>query len=165
MLEHVSFWTADGTDAPADLIQLIADRRTVVGLTVGVIPTQGLTPFKEAQARMPAIMANWSRLHEAGALIVGSSDAGIAPVKPHDVIRYTPAILRDIGFGPAEALRAVTSTPAAVLGLGHRKGRIAPGYDADILAIDGDPLADPSALHQIRAVYARGTAIPVSGYG
>jgi imidazolonepropionase-like amidohydrolase len=163
MLEHVSFWTADGVDAPADLIQLIADRRTVVGLTVGVIPTQGLTPFSEARARMPAILANWSRLHQAGALMVGSSDAGIAPVKPHDVIRYTPAILRDIGFGPAEALRAVTSTPAAILGLGNRKGRIAPGYDADILAIDGNPLADPAALHRIRAVYTHGTAVPPAG--
>jgi imidazolonepropionase-like amidohydrolase len=160
MLEHVSFWTADGVDAPAELIQLIADRRTVVGLTVGVLPTPGLTPFPAARARMPAILANFRRLHETGALMVGSSDAGIAPVKPHDVARYAPAILRDVGFSPAEALRAVTSAPAEVIGLGHRKGRIAPGYDADLLAVDGDPLTDPAALHRIRAVYARGTAVP-----
>ena len=55
------------------------------------------------------------RLHEAGALMVGSSDAGIAPVKPHDVARYAPAVLRNVGFGPAEALRAVTSVPAAAI--------------------------------------------------
>jgi imidazolonepropionase-like amidohydrolase len=161
MLEHVSFWTADGVDAPADLIRLIADRRTVVGLTVGVLPTEGLTPFAEARARMPAILASFRRLHEAGALMVASSDAGIAPVKPHDAVRYAPAILRDIGFTPAEALRAVTSLPAEVLGL--RTGRIAPGFDADILAIDGDPLADPAALHRIRAVCTRGTAVPQAG--
>ena len=35
----------------------------------------------------------------------------------------------------------------------------APGLDADVLAVDGDPIADPDALHRIRAVYARG--IPV----
>jgi imidazolonepropionase-like amidohydrolase len=46
-----------------------------------------------------------------------------------------------------------------VLGLGHRKGRLAPGYDADILAVTGNPLADPAVLHRIRAVYARGTAV------
>jgi imidazolonepropionase-like amidohydrolase len=148
-------------DAPADLIRLIADRRTVVGLTVGVLPTEGLTPFAEARARMPAILASFRRLHEAGALMVASSDAGIAPVKPHDAVRYAPAILRDIGFTPAEALRAVTSLPAEVLGL--RTGRIAPGFDADILAIDGDPLADPAALHRIRAVCTRGTAVPQAG--
>jgi imidazolonepropionase-like amidohydrolase len=158
-LEHVSFWTADGVDAPAELIRLIADRQTVVGLTVGVLPVPGLSPFPGMRARMPAILATIRRLHEAGALIVASSDAGVAPAKPHDVARYAPAILRDVGFTPAEALRAVTSAPAAVLGLGNRKGRLAPGFDADILAVDGDPLADPSALHQIRAVYAAGTVV------
>ena len=161
MLEHVSFWTEDGVDAPAELIRLIAARGTVAGLTVGVLPTEGLTPFPAARARMPAILANFRRLHEAGAVMVGSSDAGIAPVKPHDVIRYAPAVLREVGFGPAEALRAVTSAPAEVIGLGHRKGRIAPGYDADILAVDGDPLTDPAALHRLRAVYARGVPAPV----
>src|SRR5947209_7741513 len=43
-LEHVSFWTEDSVDAPAELIQLIADRRTVVGLTVGMVPVPGLEP-------------------------------------------------------------------------------------------------------------------------
>jgi imidazolonepropionase-like amidohydrolase len=162
-LEHVSFWTADGVDAPAELIQLIAERQTVVGLTIGVLPVPGLSPFAEVRKRMPAILANIWRLHEAGALIIASSDAGVAPLKPHDVIRYAPVILRDVGFTPAEALRAVTSLPAGVLGLGHRKGQLAPGFDADILAVDGDPLTDPAALHQIRAVYARGTAVPDAG--
>src|SRR5690348_13852050 len=46
-LEHVSFWTEDSVDAPAELIQLIADRRTVVGLTVGMVPVPGLEPRSE----------------------------------------------------------------------------------------------------------------------
>jgi imidazolonepropionase-like amidohydrolase len=41
----------------------------------------------------------------------------------------------------------------------NRKGRIAPGYDADLLAVDGDPLADPAALQRVRAVYARGALV------
>jgi imidazolonepropionase-like amidohydrolase len=48
---------------------------------------------------------------------------------------------------------------AAVCGLADRKGRLAPGYHADILAVDGDPLADPAAIHRIRAVFARGTRV------
>ena len=48
---------------------------------------------------------------------------------------------------------------AGVCGLAHRKGRLAPGYDADILAVDGNPLADPDAIHHIRAVYAAGVPV------
>ena len=43
--------------------------------------------------------------------------------------------------------------------LGQRKGRIAAGYDADMLVVDGDPLVDPDAIHRIRAVYRNGRAV------
>ena len=162
-LEHVSFWTEDSVDAPAELIQLIADRRTVVGATLGMVPVPGLLPPPEIRARIPLLVANMRRLYEAGAQLVAGSDAGIGPIKPHDVVRYAPAMMRDIGIGQAEALRTITSVAAGVIGLGHRKGRIAPGFDADILAVDGDPIADPEALHRIRAVYARGTVVPDAG--
>ena len=162
-LEHVSFWTETSVDAPAELIQLIADRRTVVGLTVGLVPIPGLEPPPVVRARLPLIVANMRRLYEAGALMVAGSDAGIGPIKPHDVVRHAPDQLREVGIGQPEALRMVTSKAAEVIGLGHRKGRIAPGFDADILAVDGDPIADPAALHRIRAVYARGTAVPEAG--
>ncbi len=162
-LEHVSFWTEDSVDAPAELIQLIADRRTVVGLTVGMVPVPGLEPPPVVRARLPLIVTNMRRLYEAGALMVAGSDAGIAPIKPHDVVRYAPPMLRELGIGQAEVLGMMTSAAAGVIGLGHRKGRIAPGFDADILAVDGDPIADPDALHRIRAVYARGAAVPEAG--
>jgi imidazolonepropionase-like amidohydrolase len=162
-LEHVSFWTEDSVDAPAELIQLIADRRTIVGATLGMVPVPGMEPPPVVRARIPLMVANMRRMYEAGALIVAGTDAGIGPPKPHDVVRYAPAMLGDIGIGQAEALRMITSVAAGVIGLGHRKGRIAPGFDADILAVDGDPIADPAALHRIRAVYARGTAVPDAG--
>jgi imidazolonepropionase-like amidohydrolase len=162
-LEHVSFWTEHGVDAPGHLIQLIAERRIIVGATVGMVPVPGMTPPPELARRLPGIMANTRRLHEAGALIVAGTDAGIAPVKPHDAVRHAPAMLRQLGFGQAEALRAITSVAAGVCGLAHCKGRIAAGCDADLLAVDGDPIADPDALHRIRAVYARGAAVPDAG--
>jgi imidazolonepropionase-like amidohydrolase len=159
-LEHVSFWTEDSVDAPAELIQLIADRRTIVGATMGMRPVPGLEPPPAVRARLPLLVANMRRLYEAGALMVAGSDAGIGPAKPHDVLRYAPVMLRELGIGQAEVLRMMTSAAAGVIGLGHRKGRVAPGFDADILAVDGNPIADPEALHRIRAVYARGVAVP-----
>ncbi len=162
-LEHVTFWTEDGVDAPAHLIQLIADQRIVVGATIGMVPVPGMAPPPAVAARIPGIIANTRRLYQSEAPMVAGTDAGIAPVKPHDVVRYAPAMLRQLGFGQAEALHTITSVAAAVCGLGHRKGRIAPGFDADILAVDGDPITDPEAMHRIRAVYARGTVVPSAG--
>jgi imidazolonepropionase-like amidohydrolase len=53
----------------------------------------------------------------------------------------------------------MTSRAAQACGLGHRKGRIAPGFDADIIAVDGNPLDDPAAIRRLRAVYAGGRAV------
>src|SRR6266496_3444905 len=144
-------------------VRLIAGRQIAVGATLGMVPVPGLAPPPAVAARLPGVIANMRRLREAGAMMVAGTDAGIGPVKPHDVLRYAPVMLRQLGFSPAEALRTITSVAAGVCGLGHRKGRIAPGFDADILAVDGDPVADPEALHRIRAVYARGTAVTRPG--
>jgi imidazolonepropionase-like amidohydrolase len=94
-----------------------------------------------------------------GAPVVAGTDAGIGPVKPHGVLPHALPTLHQVGLTPVDALRAITSGAAQVCGLGARKGRIAPGYDADLLAVDGDPLADPSALRRVRAVWARGRPV------
>jgi imidazolonepropionase-like amidohydrolase len=60
---------------------------------------------------------------------------------------------------PLDALRAVTSVAAEVCGLASRKGRLAPGFDADLVAVAGDPLTDPAALSDVRAVYLGGRLV------
>jgi imidazolonepropionase-like amidohydrolase len=119
----------------------------------------GAAPPPGMAARMPAFIANGPRLADAGVTLVAGTDAGIAPIKPPDVVRWAVEHFQRLGLTPAQALRACTSQPAAALGLGHRKGRLAVGYDADLVALDGNPLTDPAALHRIRAVYQRGRAL------
>jgi len=55
-----------------------------------------------------------------------------------------------------DAIVSATSATASALGLGDRIGTIAPGYDADIIAVLGDPGADITALRHVRFVMRGG---------
>jgi imidazolonepropionase-like amidohydrolase len=95
-------------------------------------------------------------MRAAGVPLTLSSDAGIGPHKPHDVLPRAPAQATMVGFSGAAALRMVTSVAADACRVGDRKGRVASGYDADLLAVDGDPLSDPDALREVVAVFRAG---------
>ncbi|ASW58087.1 amidohydrolase family protein [Plantactinospora sp. KBS50] len=155
-IEHASFLTPDGPHATDELIGVLARRRIIIGATIGVRPIPGMTPPPHIARHLPALRDNLRRLHEAGAPIVAGTDAGIGPIKPHDVARYAVADLVGMGMSPTVALSTVTVRAAEVCGLAHRKGRLAAGFDADVLAVDGNPLEDLGALHRIRAVFLRG---------
>lgn len=51
-----------------------------------------------------------------------------------------------IGMTPTQALKTATTEPAAMLGMEKSLGAVAPGFFADIVAVDGDPLADITAI-------------------
>jgi imidazolonepropionase-like amidohydrolase len=158
--EHLTFMTADGVDPiPDEVLTALARRAVTVGMTFGLAPVPGAAPPHGMVARRPALVANAQRMLAAGVNMIAGTDAGIAPIKPPDVIRWAIPQFQLLGMSAAEALHACTARAATALGLGHRKGRLRLGYDADILAVDGDPLSDPAALHAIRAVYVRGTAL------
>src|SRR3954470_24416941 len=64
------------------------------------------------------------------------------------------------GMTPAQALAAATTVPAALLGQAQSLGTLAPGYFADIVAVDGDPLADVNVLiDKVRWVMKGGTVV------
>jgi imidazolonepropionase-like amidohydrolase len=78
---------------------------------------------------------------------VCSSDAGVRPWKPHDCLPHGVIYFgARLGFTSAQALSSVTSLAAQACAAGDRKGRIAPGYDADLLAVAGNPAADLEPL-------------------
>ena len=59
-------------------------------------------------------------------------------------------------MSPLAALRAATRGNAAVFHLDDRLGKIAPGYLADLVAVEGDPTREITALRRVRAVWKDG---------
>ena len=51
-----------------------------------------------------------------------------------------------MGMKPEQALKAATTEPAAMLGMEKSLGAVAPGFFADIVAVEGDPLANITAV-------------------
>jgi imidazolonepropionase-like amidohydrolase len=105
------------------------------------------------------------RWHRAGVTILAGTDANQAPFAPASPpygasLHRELELLVDAGLSPVEALRSATVLPAEHWGLADR-GAVAPGKRADLVLIDGDPLADISAVSQVSAVWCAGQ--PVAG--
>lgn len=64
--------------------------------------------------------------------------------------------VREGGQKPMDAITSATSLAAESLGLGRAIGSIAPGYEADLIAVDGDPLKDIGALSHVSFVMKGG---------
>ena len=88
----------------------------------------------------------------------GGLDGGIAAVKPHGLLPVSVAFVVEGGVSTVAALASATALAAAACGLGDSKGRLRAGYDADLLVVDGDPVADIGALARPAAVFAGGSA-------
>jgi imidazolonepropionase-like amidohydrolase len=67
------------------------------------------------------------------------------------------------GQTPMEALTSANRVAAEALGMGDRLGRLAPGYEADIIALDGDPLEDLSAVRRVVFVMRGGVVYKWAG--
>ena len=73
---------------------------------------------------------------------------------PRELQYYT-----DYGMDPLSAIACATSVGAEVLGLGGVTGRLAPGLEADMILVEGDPSRDIRALSQVRRVFLSGKTV------
>jgi imidazolonepropionase-like amidohydrolase len=106
--------------------------------------------------RLNTARATVQRALRAGVTIACGSDAGVFA---HGDNAREIELLVECGMSPADALRAATVTAAKALGLDQDIGRIAQALRADLVAVAGDPLADPRALRAVRLVVAGGKVI------
>lgn len=97
------------------------------------------------------------RAHKAGVRIAMGSDAVFTMFgqNTRELLWFVKA-----GMTPAEALATATASGAALLGMETSIGAVSPGYFADIVAVDGDPLADINVVvNHVRWVMKGGAVV------
>jgi imidazolonepropionase-like amidohydrolase len=99
---------------------------------------------------------NFRKAHKAGVRMVFGSDAG---VMPHSQVGGQFRTMVQYGMTPMEAIQAATRNGAQALGREKDVGAIAVGRFADIIAVDGDPLADVGELASVDAVVKGGNRV------
>lgn len=165
-----------------ELIGLLASRGVVVDPTVawnellGRASPTSVASFEPSFARIAAPLAlNYASVRNTGDLAAAAAqraralalmkdlhDAGIPIVAGTDGAVPGYSLLRELelsveaGFTPLEAIQSATTVAARAMGMDRIVGSVEPGKLADLLVLDGDPLADISNIRRAHWVIRRG---------
>jgi imidazolonepropionase-like amidohydrolase len=136
----------------------------IAGMTVLEMAQRGgtLTPAQTEKALLVGehIKQALARSYRAGVRITFGTDMGVGP---HGQNGREFALMVEAGMTSADAIKAATAEAAELLDIADVAGSLGPGKSADIIAVDGDPLADVTELERISFVMARGARRTVEG--
>ncbi|MCH7986388.1 MAG: amidohydrolase family protein [Acidobacteria bacterium] len=122
------------------------------GAAVGILPESLEKERQIGQAQRD----NFRRAHQAGVRIAFGTDGA---VYPHGDNAKQFAYMVEYGMTPLEAIQAATIHAAELLGWADRVGALEPGKFADLIAVEGDPLADVALLEKVGFVLKGGQVI------
>jgi imidazolonepropionase-like amidohydrolase len=154
-----------GSKLDDEAIKLMIDHHTALVPTL-YLPNHYLghrDRFNFNEARWQALdqlrsmtSANFRKALNAGVWIVMGSDAvaGLHGENAKEIEWMVKA-----GMTPAQAIRAATSDAARLMGWDNRVGVIEPGKYADLIAVEGDPLKDITALERVIFVMKNGVVV------
>jgi imidazolonepropionase-like amidohydrolase len=153
---------------PAELDRRPWDRALpglMVERRVALVPTLKLFPFDLRRFGLPSLVvkivldnaqAQLRAFAERGGQVLFGTDVGyMADYDPTE--EYV--LMQGAGLSYAKILAALTTAPAERFGASARTGRLAPGMDADVAVIEGNPEQDIRALGKVRYTLRGGRLI------
>src|ERR1700741_560554 len=162
-IEHGTYLDDECCDAMRETSAILVPTRTIIEDMLSF--RDAVPPY--AMAKLDAIAdlhaQAVTRAYEHGVTIAMGTDIALTgPDRPNAWGQNgsEPGYLVKLGMSTLEAIEAATASGPPTLGpQAPRSGRLAEGYDADVIALDADPLADIGVLadpDRITAVWARG---------
>jgi hypothetical protein len=112
---------------------------------------------------LPQILANARTMTAAGARVAAGTDAGNIGTLHGPALHRELQLLSRAGLTPAQVLTAATRDAAFAFAAKPDIGLVAPGYRADLLVLDADPLEDVANLSRIARIWSRGIEIDPAG--
>jgi imidazolonepropionase-like amidohydrolase len=129
----------------------------------GLIGSGKLAPESEAKAQQT--FAVWGKglnlAYRTGVKIALGTDSAVAPHS--QASKELELMVTKGGMSPRDALIAATKGGPDLIGLSNETGTLAPGKSADLIAVEGDPLVDPTAVQRVGYVMVKGRPIPMKG--
>ncbi|MXO96511.1 amidohydrolase family protein [Erythrobacter aquimaris] len=132
----------------------------------GVIDPQVFKGMFEAKRRHDVtgpniynLRSNLIAIHRAGIPVALGTDTGVVGVFPGLASQMELVLYVESVMTPLEALRSATVIPATLLGADKRLGRLAAGYEADLVLLRSNLLQDIRAIADIRAVIIDGVVV------
>jgi imidazolonepropionase-like amidohydrolase len=146
---HTKFWWRDSIYQRGPDVALVPEE--VQNWKVLGMPTAGWSrdDFDRVQRAWPKQLAFVRRLHDRGVMLSAGSDLASPWVIPGVGYHQELALLVSAGLSPSEVLRIATRNGARALGLEKEIGTIEPGKRADLLVLEGDPIASIANTRRI----------------
>jgi imidazolonepropionase-like amidohydrolase len=155
-----------GHGANRDNLEMMKAKGTFLVPTVGVIDANiehykndPITPEqrKRMDAFLRGIQYEVETAKSLGVKIAAGLDAGTPELQAKNAIELTAMTKR--GLTPLEAIQAATINAAELLGWTDNVGALEAGHYADVIAVDGDPLADITVLQHVKFVMKGGVVV------
>ncbi|MEQ1806933.1 MAG: amidohydrolase family protein [Burkholderiaceae bacterium] len=160
LIYHASYTDSESLD----MLEAAKDRVFVVpGIGIIYAMLNDAEPWGITRASATAVgyqrewdtaLESLSKMHKRGVRVLPGGDYGFAFTPHGQNARDLEFFVKYLGFTPMEAIRAATLYGGQIMMRGHELGAVKDGHLADLLLIDGDPLANLSILRDPKRILA-----------